>query len=190
VSTASELLIDSLMTALGVVRRVEESNPADIPHEFGNLKDSEHGATPRIVWIHEGGTVVERVTVSAADGEPLPLGTRIARYRARLRFKTKEECELVLDQLVRAVRTLANADRIILDGQTYDFVTQREGRHSEGSQLLDAFGLIRVPIPAEPIGTTREVTVTGSQFRAGIENPVGEDPNSPGAEYDVNTWTG
>jgi hypothetical protein len=188
--TSSELIVDSLMAALTTVRSIEGTGPTTVPHEFGNLKDAEHGATPRIVWIHQGGVAVERLGSSAAEGEPRPLGLRIARYVARLRFKEKTDCELALDQLIRAARTLPNADRVDFTGQPYSFGTQTEGRHTEGSQLLDATVLVRVPIPADPVGSTREVEVQGSELRAGIENPIGEDPDDEDAEYDVDRWAG
>lgn len=189
-STLSEIVVLSLGEQLEVVRGIEGSSPSVVPFEFGNLKDAEHGKTPRIVWIHEGGVVLERVATPVVEDEPAPVGTRRARYRARLRFKTKEECEVALDQLVRAARLLASPDRIVFDNAPYEFVTQVEGRHVEGAQLLDALLGIRTSTARDPIGSTREVTVTGSEFRAGIENPVGEDPDDPDAEYDVDRWTG
>lgn len=175
------------MAALVTVRTIEQTQPFRVPHEFGNLKDAEHGTTPRIVWVHEGGTVVSRVSTSPVEGEPVPLGVRGARYRARLRFKEKDQCELALDQLVRAVRKLSNSDRVAFDGQLYAFVTQSDGRHAEASQLLDAFCSVNVPIPAEPIGETLDVEVADTQFRAGYENPPAEPEGN--TEYDVNQWT-
>jgi hypothetical protein len=189
-ATLSELVIDALMAQLEVVRGIEETEPASVKHEFGNLKDAEHGVTPRIVWIHEGGVALEKSTAPVPAGAPAPLGQRRPRYRARLRFKEKEDCELALDQLARAARLLPSPNTIILENAPYEFVTQVEGRHVQGAQLLDVLVGIRVSVPRDPIGSTTEVTVVGNELRAGIENPVGEDPDDVGAEYDVNRWTG
>jgi len=187
VATSSELVIDALMAQLEVVRGIEGTEPASFEHQFGNLKDSEHGPTPRIVWIHEGGIVLEtEKNPVVADGEPQPVGQRRALYRARLRFKMKEECELTLDQLVRAGRLLPVPDRVLFEGARYEFITQVEGRHIEGAHLLDAMIGVHVPIPAEPIDADAEVEIASTEIRTGIESPAGEAESA--TAYEVNEW--
>lgn len=184
----SELVIDSLMTQLAEVRRIEDSSPTTIEHDFGNLKDAEHGRPPRVIWVHRGGLAVTPDIAPTEEGEPASAGYRVATYVARLWMPDVQQCEELLDQLVTASRFIDRPQAISFVNQRYEFPTQVEGKWLERGQIIDATVLIRSSVPAEPRGSTEDVTVVGSEWRAGIANPADEPDDE--VEYDVDRWTG
>lgn len=185
----SELVIDSLMAKLTEVRTIEESEPAEVKHEFGNLEDAKGSRPPRVVWLHRAGIALTNDVKPATEGDPPIAGTRVARYTARIWMRDVESCENLLDQLVTASKMLPQ-NLVSFRNQPYEFPTQVEGRWLESGQLIDATVLVSANVFNEPRGATELVEVQSSQLRAGIENPIGEDPDDEDAEYDVNRWTG
>lgn len=192
------------MDKLFVVRGLEKTEPTLVRHDFGNLKDAMNAVPVRMIWLHEGGIVLEKNRAPASDsdqvdaaGNPVvsvpSAGTRCSNYRVRIWADDVEQAEVILDQLVTASKLMTNPDMIVFEGRPYEFPTEVQGKWKELGALLDARIGIRSSVPARPVGETVFVTVenTDQHFRAGIENPVGEDTES--SEYDVSKpfpWSG
>lgn len=197
--SSSQLKVNELMNALTAVRKTSGWDPDVVPHEFGNLKDAEHSWHPRIVWLHEGGTILEKMD---AEGVPVgetstvpAIGYRKASYRARIWGKDSEECEDILDQLVTAGLQTARPEQFVFDKKSYKFPSEIKGSWKDNGKVLDAWIDIRssvasTPVPPDEEDNPLEVIVQGAGWRAGIENPVGEPEDE--SEYDVlrDIWPG
>ncbi len=200
VDSRSRKVVNALMDQLLVVRGIEKTEPALIKHDFGNLKDAMNAVPVRMIWLHEGGVILEKIRAPASDSDKLDsdgnpvvsvpsAGTRLSNYRVRIWADDVEQAEKILDQLVTASKKLPNPDMIVFEGRPYQFPTENEGKWKTVGALIDAHIGIRSSVPARPVGETVFVTVLnqGQEFRAGIETPVGEPMNE--SEYDVDRLT-
>jgi hypothetical protein len=192
VASKTRAVIQELHEKLAEVRAIDESSPLEIPFAFGNLSQKAHGKPPRLVWQHQGGiTLTSDPGPDVTDGTPAA-GYRSARYTVRIWMPNGEDardeslCEVVLEQLVQASRLLDKSERVSLDGQPYSVPTQTEGSWVELGQVIDALVVIRVPVPAEAVGTREEVTIADTEMRTGIESPSGEAEAD--TSYEVNQW--
>jgi hypothetical protein len=192
VADAVAELISALQSKLREVRNVNGNQPTDVPFVESNLRDEEHAATPaRVAWVWEEIDVEDTTEMVAGSEEPIAIRYLVANHNVRILHKDREQCVALLMDLVTASHNLPQPDRFDWDQRPGRFETQVDGKLIEGGrQLIIKRCLIRIPIPAEPVGTTEDVIVLGPEIRAGIENPVGEDPDGPGQQWEVNRWTG
>ncbi len=193
----SRVIVNALMDQLMVVRGLEETEPHLIKHAFGNLEEAKHGNFPRLTWVHMGGRILEKVRAPEVDSEAknedgtpvitVPAaGFRRSDYKVAIWAEDVEKCEQILDQLVTAALLLPNPDQVVFENQSYEFPTEESGRHNDRGELIYARIGIRSSVPAKPLGGTTfvEVLNTGQEFRAGIENPVGEPLAETGWDVD------
>jgi hypothetical protein len=167
----------------------------DVPTvAFGKVEWKEGMRAPRLHWMQPGGTFTLLSNVANA-GEPegvhSRLGFRVARSRVALWHVSPEHVEHMLDRLWMATDRSTGGEAFRWQTASYDYPTETEGPWLQNGHSVIVLSLpVELAVAGEYDGETTLVTVTGSQFRAGIENPVGEDPNDVDAEYDVNRWTG
>lgn len=196
--TPSRLVVKALMEKLTEVRSVEKYLPNEIPYDFGNLADAVRSRAPRLIWKNRGGVILETVnapsiqTVSSG-GVPsttLAVGYNRSNYVVRIWERDPALAEIILSELVTASRLMDRSDQVVVEKMPWDFITETEGKWLEnGAAIIDATIGIRASAAKEPIGSTADVVVAGSEFRAGINTDGNlSDPND--AEFDVNRLTG
>jgi hypothetical protein len=180
-------LITALHARLGVI--LEAEGKAVPTLVFGRSAWDENQTAPRMAWIHAGGdfNVTQPPLAPDADTQR-PLMARVAVSMAKMWGVTDELVERYLDRLVLATRQMPEPARFMWSAASYEYPTQEVGK---GMQNGVSVLTLKLPIALSVASVTDAqpgpVVVTGNEFRAGIENPAGEDIEE--SEYDVDRLT-
>lgn len=199
----SRLVVKELMEALDETRRIEKTNPHKLPYDFGNLKDANLARPPRLIWMHQGGIILEMVqqapqivVISETPHTVAPvtvpaIGYRRSNYLVRIWAEDITKAEIILDQLVTSSRLINRSDSYVFANMQYSVPTELEGKWNETGAVIDAVVGVRTSVPSVPIGAYQDVVVQGNEWRAGITQvqPFTEDLDES-TTYDPDRLTG
>lgn len=159
---------------------------------FGRVQwDELQGPAPQIHWIKPGWNFrTQPVPVfPVPEGETAPpmLGTLQARCEVRIFHTSEEQLEHTLLSLWRATDRVASDRFGWAEAYAEDKTEEVGPRVNQGTFVAVLRIPAWIPIPKPYDGEVDHVVVTGNEFRAGLENPEGEDLED--VEYDVDRLT-
>lgn len=162
---------------------------------YGPSKFLQNDHDARVRWRQTGGSIIDASTEGALappvnDGDPqTPVYIRRAMALIEMQHATVEDCEHLLDTVLRASRASAYAGSFRWKLARYTFPSQMVGEELQnGTSTIHLEVPIDIQFVAEADGENTLVACADVQLRAGLEDQL--DTTTPGQpEFQLNEWT-